>query len=34
MSLQLGDTAPDAHGKLPKGWRALKPYLCPTAQPR
>jgi len=28
MSLQLGDTAPDARGKFPTGWRALKPYLA------
>ena len=33
MSLQLGDTAPGACGKFPKGWRALKPYLRSTPQP-
>ena len=41
MSLRLGDTAPDfsaesseAKAKFPHGWKALKPYLRLTPQPK
>jgi len=37
MSLRLGDTAPDLTAvvrSFPNGWRALKPYLRLTPQPR